>query len=162
MVDVVVKVSVAPTSRSVPGPTFVGVPPGGQIGQFLAWDNTWRYPDAAAPTITKIAAETLSGHRVVFSFSPTQVAYADAALYLESIKILGLTTEAALSGDDVVVQTGGIMIEPSWSWVEGVIYLSTDGQLTQVVPTSGLLVPIGVAVGPNALQINIGLIIDLG
>lgn len=161
MTNVVVKIRVKPTSRSVPLPTFTGVPGGSLPGQFLGHGPTWQYPDAAGTNITKVAQGALGGHRVVYSSSVTQVAYANQSDYLQSIKIVGITTGAAADGSAVVIQPSGVMVEPGWNWSAGDIWLGSNGQLTQVQPTSGCLVRVGVALAPTAMQINIEFLVNL-
>lgn len=156
---VVVHIRVKPNTRSVPVNTMVGVPPNGLPGQFLAFNNTWQYPDAAVSTITKKAQGAISGHRVVYSFSQTHATYADQSDYVQVRKILGITTGAA--ADDVVIQDKGILVEPGWAWVAGDIYLGSNGQLTQVLPTSGFLFGVGVALSPTAMQLNFEFIAQL-
>ena len=159
--SVIIKVTVKPNSRSVPVERFVGVPQPGLPGQFLAFNNTWQYPDAAVSTITKKAQGAISGHRVVYSFSQTHAAYADQSEYTQVRKIIGITTGAAADGDDLVIQDKGILIEPGWAWAAGDIYLGANGQLTQVRPATGCLVLIGAALAPTAMQINIDFIVNL-
>lgn len=161
MNKVVIEVQVTPTSVSVPMESFVGLPKPGSPGQFLGFDYTWQYPDSAASTITRQADGALSGHRVVYARSLTDVAYPDQSDYAQVQKILGITTSAAADGDDVVIQDKGFLIEPSWSWSEGDVWLADNGQLTQNQPTSGCLVRIGSAMGATALLINIDFIINL-
>lgn len=156
-----VKVSVVRRRATVPVKNFVGVPGRGLPGQFLAFDNTWQYPDAAVSTITKIAHGVLSGHRVVHSYSLNDVAYPDQTDYVEVRKIIGITTGAAADGGEVVIQDKGILIEPTWLWSEGDVWLGSSGQLTQIQPASGCLVRIGSAIGTTALQIGIEFIVQL-
>lgn len=158
---VVVHIRVKPNTRTVVVDTIVGVPPGSLPGQFLAFDNTWQYPDAAVSTITKKAQGAISGHRVVYSISQTHAAYANQSDYLQVRKIIGITTGAAADGDDVVIQDKGILIEPGWTWNEGDIFAGSNGQLTQVMPTTGFLFRVGVALSPTAMQLNFEFIAQL-
>lgn len=160
-VEFEIEIEFQENSDSIPVDTFVGVPPPGLPGQFLAFDNTWQYPDAAVSTLSKKAQGTLSGHRVVYSFSPTHVAYANPTDYLQIGKVLGMTTGAAADGEDVVVQDKGILIEPGWAWNSGDIFLAANGQLTQVLPTAGFLFRVGVALSPTAVQLNFDFIAQL-
>lgn len=154
MSNVVIKIKVHPTSRSVPAPSFVGVPSGGSNGQFLS-PFGWQYPDAGVATITRKAHGALSGHRAVYAYSPTHVAYADQDDDLSVGKIVGLTTGSAANGDDVVIQGSGILIEPGWDWEPGYIYLASNGTLTQEPPTTGNLVILGSSVNSTAIHIDI-------
>lgn len=155
------RIDVVRRSITVPTNNFVGLPPKGSPGQFLAYDHTYQYPDSSVSTITKTAHGTLSGHRVVYSYSVTEVAYPDQASYLDVGKIIGITTGAAANGGDVVIQDSGILIEPGWQWTAGDVWLSSDGQLTQTQPATGCLVRIGSALSATAIQINIEFIVQL-
>ena len=68
--------------------------------------------------------------------------------------VLGITKTSALAGEVVEVQTSGFYTEPGWSFTLGPVYVGLNGVLTQVAPTSGLLVIIGYAVTANKLFID--------
>jgi hypothetical protein len=86
--------------------------------------------------VTLPAGGTLSGHRLVTRQPDGSLAYADNATVAHVHVPLWLTLGAAVSGAQVNVQAAGIVTEPSWSWPPGPLYLGTNGQLTQTVPTS--------------------------
>jgi hypothetical protein len=49
---------------------------------------------------------------------------------------LWITTGAASPGSPVDVLITGLMVEPSWSWTPGPVYLGANGQLTQTPPAA--------------------------
>ena len=65
------------------------------------------------------------------------------------------TTGAASMGTSVTIQTDGPMIEPSWAWdVDKLVWLGLNGYLTQIPPTAGYLVQIGIPSSATVLIIQ--------
>lgn len=121
-------------------------PPGpvGPIGQ------------AGATYLTYLADGPLSGHRVVRPTTAGAVGYASSAIAMDANSALGITVGAALSGASIDVQAAGEMTEASWSWLPGLpVFLGLNGLLTQVPPSSGFQLVVGVAVTATKLAINI-------
>lgn len=113
-------------------------------------------------TATKIANETLGGHRVVASNGSTGVLYADKDTLGDLPIVLGITSGAANNGDPVDIVLRGDMTEGSWSWTPNeFVYLGTNGALTQATPSSGFLLVIGTAIAPTVLNVRLGVPIKL-
>lgn len=84
--------------------------------------------------LTRTAAATLSGHRVV---TPTAegVGYATNTSMAHARAPLWLTLTAAAAGAPVEVAAYGLVTEPSWTWTAGaLLYLGPAGQLTPTPP----------------------------
>ena len=114
-------------------------------------------PDTEAVKYSAQASVALSAHKFVIVTS-SGLAYADKNTLSQQDKILGMTiTSAAAAGDPIDVVTSGKVSDPSLSFVAGAVYLDTAGGYTQVRPTSGLWVMVGVAIDANTLDINIHL-----
>jgi hypothetical protein len=109
----------------------------------------------------EIAGMVLSGHRVLVKFPSGQMFLADKDTPAHMHKVAGVGLNSAGSGSAVQVQSFGELVEPTWNWVEGPVYLGNSGQLTQTVPTSGFLVLIGTATAPTVLRIQLGAPISL-
>jgi hypothetical protein len=63
---------------------------------------------------------------------------------------------AVSTGDDVTVQSNGKMTVTGASWTPGgVIYLSTNGTLTQTEPTTGFSQVVGIAHSADVIIIEI-------
>lgn len=104
---------------------------------------------------TAIASVTLSGHRAVY-LAGGEAAYASADDAATANACIGITTGAALEGDEVVITTMGKLVEPTWTWTEALpVYLGLNGLLTQTVPTSGCLVELGIATTATELEVRI-------
>jgi hypothetical protein len=98
------------------------------------------------------AGETLGGHRAVV-IANGEAFYADKDTPSHAGQVVGVTTGAASAGNDVNIQFGGELEEPSWNWSPGPIYVDTNGQLTQTRPSSGWIMNIGVALTPTRIFI---------
>jgi hypothetical protein len=109
---------------------------------------------AGGSAILRTAATTLSGHRVVKALDNGQVNYADNTL-ADALTVCGITTGAVIGGAVATVQASGSLTEPSWTWVAGPVYLAANGNLTQSVPVSGVVLQVGVALSATELFIDI-------
>jgi hypothetical protein len=91
------------------------------------------------------AGEVLNGHRAIVVIN--NLAYhADQSNPAHLSLVRGITVQSAIAGDNVIVQIGGPVQEPSWSWTPNLpIFVGINGQLTQTPPTTGWLLEIGVA-----------------
>lgn len=109
-------------------------------------------------TFKYLAGHTISGHRVVALNQFGQLVYASADEVASGVRAIGLTTAAALVGEEVVVQKFGALIEPSWNWTpESPIYLGLTGLLTQQTPeqpSSHFSMVIGFAIDSTSIFID--------
>lgn len=95
--------------------------------------------------IVKIAGENLGGHRAVY-INGGNAFYADNTIPSNSDLVAGITLSSASLGEQVIIQREGEIEEGSWNWTSAQkIYLSTLGQITQTIPTTGAIVELGVA-----------------
>lgn len=87
---------------------------------------------AAGGSLTRTADGAVSGHRVVRATGSALAAYCDS-LTLDHINAaIGITTDAASSGDPLTVIGSGEITEGSWSWTAGLpIFCGPNGVLTQ-------------------------------
>ena len=110
-------------------------------------------PPAAASALLfpATAGEAVSGNRAA-RFEAGSVYHADQSLASATLTV-GVTTGAAALGAGVTVQTEGVMVEPSWAWATGPVWLGLTGLLTQTIPTTGVLVRIGTAISATKLRI---------
>ena len=107
--------------------------------------------------ILKPAGAALSGHRIVRLNADGEAVYADHTVVADASAVLGMTIAAASQGDDVLVQTEGELVEPSWSWGPDLpIFLGAEGQLTQSPPATGFILCIAVPTGADRAVIRIG------
>lgn len=107
----------------------------------------------AQPDLTVTAGATLGGHRVV-RVSASGAVYADAS-QTDVEAVLGVTTGAATLGAPVSVRPAGALVEPSWAWLPGSVYLGRDGTMTQAPPDGDAALEVGFALAPDTLYIRI-------
>jgi hypothetical protein len=75
--------------------------------------------------------------------------------------ICGITTGAANAGTPAYARFTGELVDPSFNFSPGPVYLGPGGSLTQNVPTSGNLVLLGNAAGPTTLHVRIEFVCKL-
>ena len=101
------------------------------------------------------AGEILSGHRIVI-VQNDQVFYADNSIAGHAFQVFGMTTGAVLQGAYPIIQTYGVIEEPSWNWDTSLpIWLGSNGLLQKTPPSSGFSLIIGFPVSPTSMFINI-------
>jgi hypothetical protein len=101
--------------------------------------------------IDAVANQILGGHRVVQVFNGI-ADYADNITAYDGQ--LGLTMGAVNQGDNFKVYTTGVVTEPTWDFVKGPIFLSTDGMLTQTKPDVGTVILVGRAISQHSMSIQ--------
>jgi len=110
--------------------------------------------ETAGATFTATAAEPIHGQRAVRVVAG--LAYApDTTTRAHATEVVGIATQSAALNDDVVVRTAGEMTEPSWIWQPGAVYCGTDGQLTQDTAFAGWLLPVGRAITPTTIVVDV-------
>lgn len=111
--------------------------------------------NSAIPTAIYLAGESLSGHRAVYISAANQAMYASKDDDTADA-VFGITTSAASLASAVEIRYIGVITEPSWNWtVKEPIYLGANGILTQVAPTSGALVELGIALTATSMSVRI-------
>lgn len=99
---------------------------------------------------------------IVIYAGPTGPVAADKDTVAQQDKILGVTiTSAAAGGEEVDFVSHGLITDLSFTFIEGPIWLGNAGALTQVKPTSGLLVQIAIAYSATEIVVDIQLNIKL-
>lgn len=107
------------------------------------------------------AGENLSGHRAVYVGADNRFWVADPAEDFCVDMICGITTGSSVAGEDAFIRFTGELVDPSFSFEAGPVWLGINGTLTQTRPTSGNLVLLGNAAGPNTLQVRIEFVCNL-
>lgn len=103
---------------------------------------------------TALAGEAISAKRAIKVFNGS--AYlADASISGDEDLVVGITLGAANAGSNVTYQFGSTIQDNSWTWVEGPVYLGTNGQLTQSLSGLAFMQQIGVALSATELLIDI-------
>lgn len=106
-------------------------------------------------TVTGTAATALSGHQAVTRLSDGTIGYA-SNLDLTHLHLpIWITTGAAASGAQVTAVAFGEIVEPTWAWTPGPVWLGSNGALTQTVPAApAFLAQLGVSTDPDRLFVD--------
>ncbi len=111
---------------------------------------------AGVSFLTFKADGALGGHRAVVMTGTGKVGYADNLTPSHANAVVGITLGAASDGNDVQVQNGGEILEPSWNWaLQSPVFLSTNGLLTQTCPVTGFALILGAPTSPDTLLVGI-------
>lgn len=102
--------------------------------------------------VSHIANAALSGGAVVRGVSGGKVNVASPA---QPEAIVGITKGAAIANAPVLIRVSGEMTEPAWAWTPGPIWLSANGQLTQIPPSSGASVEVARAITATRIIVSI-------
>lgn len=113
-------------------------------------------PTGTAPSLPILlsAGGPLSGHRAVVLDNTVGMRYADPLSDVDAGSQVGLLLQATSPGNTGNVQFSGIVDDPSWSWVNGPIFLGLNGVLTQTPISHGWLLVIARAIGPTKIIID--------
>lgn len=118
-----------------------------------------------AAIMVKPASFPISGNRLVRLSDNSELAYATNAGSAVQARVVGLTLNAAITGDPVEILMDGDISEPSWNWdMSKLIYLGQDGYLTQVspqAPDAAYSVVVGFPISSTSMFLNIGYLIQL-
>lgn len=148
-----VVVTVAPTALAgPPGASAyeLGVQ-GGYQGILEEWLDSLR-AGGSPPTLT--AGATLSGHRAVVPAPGDTVVYADHTHLADLGRPVWLTLGAATEGAPVDLAWAGTVVESSWAWTVGPVFIGADGLLTQSAPTTGYTRQLGTAMSTDTLWLD--------
>lgn len=93
--------------------------------------------------------EPIGSHRVVNASGM----YANSNVLADAGEVVGISITA--SSTSISIRTAGPMIEGSWTWTAGPIYLGLNGMLTQTPPTTGFVLEVASAISATSIIINI-------
>lgn len=131
-------------------PSTVPGPPGKKGDQ---GDQGPAGPDPGLTTV--VAGTTIHGRRVIRLADAGLAYHPDIMDNTHVLQVLGISIEAASTGNSFPVRTSGPMSDVSWNWSPGYVYCDDQGVLTQSVPASGWLQRVARVINPNTLNIDI-------
>lgn len=108
--------------------------------------------------LTRIAQQTLGGHRIVYSVDQSYVNLADNRVAEHGAALLGFTTGAAIADAQVAIQNEGELEFSGWSWTPlQPIWVGENGMPTQTPPgdTAAFDARVAFAVSPTRIFIEI-------
>lgn len=82
------------------------------------------------------AAAVIHGNRIVCMTPEGEAIEADALNPEHGRTVVGIATNAANPGDEVVVKTQGRIVDPQWSFSSGPVVLGPSGTIVQSLPPS--------------------------
>lgn len=107
----------------------------------------------AAPGVSLPAGvDGVLAHHAVMLAPDGTLSHMDPAL---ADSFVGVSKNAAVAGDPVVVATRDTVSEPTWTWSPGLpVFAGVGGALTQTPPTTVCVAHIGVAITPTTLLLS--------
>lgn len=115
----------------------------------------------ALARISPVAGENIGKYKMV-ALSSGLAVHCDNTISAHSRSTLGISEEATSQGFAASIVTAGEVINIGWSLtVDAPVYASTSGDITQVVPTTGFLLKIGIALSATSISVDIDLPIHL-
>ncbi len=100
--------------------------------------------------IRRFALGAVSGHRVVREEAGGRCSYASSTRVIDAEAVIGITVGAASDGADVAIAAGQTILEPSWAFTPGPVFLGSDGYLVQPAPIDRpFVLQVGVALSPT-------------
>lgn len=100
----------------------------------------------------RVAGEAMSALRAVYELGG-RVFLLDQLDSTHMELFIGITVSAAVEGADVIIQRSGTIDDANWTWTVGLVFLGSQGRLTQLVPTTGWELVLGSA--PTATRLNL-------
>ncbi len=127
------------------------------IDTILSANASGILPTESPSTREFIAAEQVGDGRVVTTNSQGEVYHADNTNPAHAGRMFGLTLGSAAAGSMVKVFFAGLLEDSSWQWNPNKpqLFLSTNGVLTQTIPTTGFSCVVGYCVSATKLFVDI-------
>lgn len=117
------------------------------------------YVDTSVEAASRVylnASTNIGGHRVCIC-TPAGADYADNTIPDHTDKIIGLSNNSAIKDTEVTIVCKGLIGGLSGLVVGKSVYLSTNGEITQLVPSQGFILKLGNAISSSSILINIQL-----
>ncbi|MBF0161606.1 MAG: hypothetical protein HQL88_04885 [Magnetococcales bacterium] len=112
-------------------------------------------PGGSGNQVVLQAGQILGGHRAILLDSAGRAVYADSSHVSHAGRLFGITAHAAVADEFVTVHVIGEMLESSWVWdISRPVFLGTNGQLTQVPPSTGFVQVVGQPITAQSLFLN--------
>lgn len=126
------------------------------LGQFGSGDTIdSAYLPAQANYITATAGAALDYPRVVCVAAGVAY-YPDLTNSTDVNSVVGVTLQAAASGDPINIATQAEFTESGWGWSPGAIYCAvSNGTLTQTAPTTGAVLEVAKALSSTSITVLI-------
>ena len=111
--------------------------------------------DIHSLSVTKIYAENISALQLVTASSSTEVKIAEPAVF-NTAKVLGVAFQGGITGFDGRIILSGVLEDPIFNYpVNDLLYLGTNGTITNTPPVVGFSVTVGYSLGNGSIFIKI-------
>lgn len=111
-------------------------------------------PSGASATISYIAGSNLSGGMCIVLENSTAISASNTNL-THAGKIIGITTGSALSGNPAIIQAVGELEGFYGLTVNSKVYLQSNGTISSIIPTTGFIQQVGIALTSTKILINL-------
>lgn len=104
------------------------------------------------------AGETISALKLVYvNIADGKIYVASSTAAFANAMVVGIATNASVSGGFVTVQLSGIIQDASWSWsANALLFCSSTGYVTNVAPAApGYRIKIAKAITSDTILLNI-------
>lgn len=106
--------------------------------------------------IRATAGPAIGGGRVVCALPDGTIGYASADDPTSVATAIGISINAANAGAECMVRAAGTLSDSGWAWTSGQpIYLGLSGVMTQDVPTTGVVIEVGVAMSATRIAVSL-------
>lgn len=128
---------------------------------FVGTEQEWLISlhGTSTSSVILIADVDLGGNRVVIA-TATGCDYASNLNATHINRVIGITAGAVSLGAQVEIKTSGELDGFAGLTASQPIYLADNGTVTQVAPSTGFILRLGVAVSGTKMVINLGLAIE--
>lgn len=110
---------------------------------------------AANIDTTLVASTSLSALRCITTDGSGLAKYATHDTLANAV-VIGISTTAGNTGENITIKTSGQLTDANWSWTKGAIYLGANGVLTQTAPSGGaIIVHVAKAITATTIIIDI-------
>lgn len=109
-------------------------------------------PAGAGGSVSLTTGENIGGHRAI-SVLDGEAFHTDLSNPESVAAYIGISTSAVGVGDSITVTLAGEVVEPSWVWGTGVVWVGVNGVLTQTPPVSAAI-QVGISTGVTSLLVT--------
>lgn len=112
---------------------------------------------AAGEGAVYTTAAALSGHRAIAVDAAGEAIYASCDSLSDALRIAGVSLNAAALGDEITVQSAGLVEHSGWAWTPGQpVFVGIGGALTQSLPVGAVFSRVvGQAVSATRLLVDL-------
>jgi len=114
-------------------------------------------PGSSSYSLSILTNSPIGGHRVVYADDNGYPQYASSLVSAHAFRILGLSVNAAGTGELLNIANTQEVVESSWSWdVTKPLWLDVNGLMTQTPPVGGVFsLVIAIPITPTKIFVRV-------